>query len=158
MTKVKFISWAIVIAWMGLVLFLSSQPASESAALSRGVTHGIVAIIQWIVPGIEINVGSVHALVRKSAHFGVYLVLGFLVMNALKQSGAKWRSRTLLALLICVIYAIVDETYQVFVPGRAGQVTDVIIDSVGALTGILAHLGLSRLKLRRAPRTESSQQ
>ena len=41
-----------------------------------------------------------------------------------------------LAFLICVLYAISDEIHQLFVPGRAGQVRDVLIDSSGSFLGI----------------------
>lgn len=38
---------------------------------------------------------------------------------------------------ISTAYAATDEFHQIFVPGRAGMVTDVMIDSSGALAGIL---------------------
>ena len=34
-------------------------------------------------------------------------------------------------------YAATDEFHQLFVPGRSGQMTDVMIDSVGCLIGCL---------------------
>lgn len=40
-------------------------------------------------------------------------------------------------MIICVIYASLDETYQLFVYGRTGQVLDVLIDSVGSLISML---------------------
>lgn len=40
-----------------------------------------------------------------------------------------------LTILICILYAISDEVYQLFVPGRGGQVSDVILDIVGAIVG-----------------------
>ena len=30
-----------------------------------------------------------------------------------------------------------DEVHQLFVPGRSGQISDVILDSAGALAGVL---------------------
>ncbi|MGV8147186.1 MAG: VanZ family protein [Alkaliphilus sp.] len=47
-----------------------------------------------------------------------------------------------LTLLVCVLYAISDETHQIFVPGRSAQVSDILIDSVGAAVGILIYLGM----------------
>ena len=44
----------------------------------------------------------------------------------------------LLAFLICGLYAISDEIHQLYVQGRSGQVSDVLIDSSGALVGILS--------------------
>lgn len=52
--------------------------------------------------------------------------------------------------LIAVCYAATDETHQLFVPGRSGQVRDVLIDSVGAAIGVLlATLAARRLARRR---------
>lgn len=44
------------------------------------------------------------------------------------------------ALLICVLYAISDEVHQKFIPGRSGEVRDVIIDTAGASVGISVYL------------------
>ena len=40
-------------------------------------------------------------------------------------------------LLFCLAVACVDETIQLFVPGRAGRLTDVGIDTLGAALGIV---------------------
>ena len=36
-----------------------------------------------------------------------------------------------------MFYAITDEFHQYFIPGRSAEIRDVLIDSSGALTGIL---------------------
>ena len=43
----------------------------------------------------------------------------------------------ILSFLFSVIYALSDEFHQTFVPGRDGNIVDVLIDSSGALVGIL---------------------
>lgn len=55
-----------------------------------------------------------------------------------------------IALLICIPDAISDEVHQLFIPGRAGQVRDVIIDSAGAVVGISRSLVFEKLKTRLA--------
>jgi VanZ family protein len=42
----------------------------------------------------------------------------------------------LYSLLICLIYSISDEVHQIFVPGRSGEVFDVLIDTLGSFIGI----------------------
>lgn len=74
--------------------------------------------------------------IRKTAHFSVYLLLGVLVMNALRRSGVIGLKAVALAIGICVLYAVSDEVHQLFVPGRGGQARDVLIDSAGAILGI----------------------
>lgn len=41
------------------------------------------------------------------------------------------------SLIIGIFYATSDEIHQCFIPGRGPQITDVIIDSMGVLLGIL---------------------
>ena len=43
----------------------------------------------------------------------------------------------IIAQVLCTLSAMADETVQLFVPGRSGQVTDVLLDSAGALAGII---------------------
>ena len=46
------------------------------------------------------------------------------------------KKRMLYSFLIGIEYAIIDEVHQLFIDGRAGKVTDVLIDSVGVALGI----------------------
>ena len=58
--------------------------------------------------------------------------------------GQKWLA--LLLPLICgVAVACVDETIQIFSPGRHCSIVDVGIDSAGVLTGIIILLVLTAL-------------
>ncbi|MFY9568073.1 MAG: VanZ family protein [Acetivibrionales bacterium] len=144
----RTISWALVLLWMALIFFLSSQPADQSNELSTGITEAIARTIEKIIPGTEIIIGELNHVVRKNAHFFAYMVLGILTMNALRSSGADRKKAFLLAMVICVIYAASDEIHQLFVPGRGCQFTDVLIDSAGALvgSGIVCAAGAIRRK------------
>jgi len=44
--------------------------------------------------------------------------------------------KTYLSILICTIYAISDEIHQIFVPERNCHIIDILIDSIGSMTGI----------------------
>src|SRR5699024_6504703 len=78
-------------------------------------------------------------LVRKGAHIGEYAVLGALLAWALPGHSLR---RATITLAIGIAYAITDEVHQLFVPGRAGQVSDVLIDTVGVVVGVAAVLFL----------------
>lgn len=127
------LSWVAVGMWMGIIFFLSHQVGSESSDLSNGITTTIIHAIQRLFPFIPIEEAFFHHLIRKSAHFMAYFVLGMLVMHAL---GVFKRVKIMLGFMICVIYATTDEVHQLFIPGRSGEVRDVIIDSFGAAAGI----------------------
>ena len=75
-------------------------------------------------------------IVRKGAHFAIFLTLGALCQLAMSTYNIKLKRRVISALSISLVYAIFDEVHQTFVPGRAGQVRDVLIDFAGALTGV----------------------
>lgn len=134
---------------MCLIFIFSSQPAAQSNKLSKQVTEIIVhiaekaGIIDNGVGTTEELVGKFNHMVRKYAHGLVYFFLGILTAKALRFSGARKFSVFILPLAICITFAVFDETHQLFVPGRGGQVSDIIIDSVGAITGILVYLLLA---------------
>ncbi|WP_339226911.1 VanZ family protein [Oceanobacillus sp. FSL K6-2867] len=143
----KTLSWAAVILWMGLIFYLSHQPAAESSELSTGVTEIVLSIIEKMVPNEGLDVNRIHHLIRKNAHFFIYFFLGMLVLYALRKSKGTGYQTIGLAMLICVLYAISDEVHQLFVPGRGAQVMDVLIDSGGASVGIVSYLLLGQLKV-----------
>lgn len=88
-------------------------------------------------------------LVKKGGHFLAYALLALLARNAGLRAPA--------ALLLALGYAISDEVHQLFVPGRDGNVVDVVIDGLGALSALLLLRSDSRLQRAvRWARTEIS--
>lgn len=138
----KFINWTPALVWMYVIFMFSSQPASQSNELSVGFTRLLVETLGNLLPfnietsAISSFVAQLNHIVRKLAHFSVYLVLGVLVSRALVKNGFKGRV-FLISFLICSTYAVTDELHQLFVPGRGCQIKDVFIDSLGAFVGIL---------------------
>ena len=120
------------VLWMLVIFVLSHQPAAISSEQS-GV---IVGHLQQAMPGV--STALLTFLVRKSAHIIAYFVLGILMYRALRINIRRWRTRTVasFALLSCSLYAVTDEIHQLFVPGRSGELRDVMIDSIAALVGV----------------------
>lgn len=139
--KRKILPWTLVILWMALIFYLSHQPATKSNGLSTGITEKIVEIVEKVASNIKFDIGRFNHIIRKNAHFFAYLVLGTLVANGLRSVGLIGYKAIGFALLIYMFYAISDEIHQLFIPGRGGQVKDVIIDSAGAVVGILGYNG-----------------
>jgi VanZ family protein len=75
----------------------------------------------------------------KGVHFLEYGVLGALMANAVHMSWPHRRLRYLAALWLSIGLALVDELHQVYVPGRVGDVRDLIADALGALLATLAY-------------------
>ena len=84
-------------------------------------------------------------LVRKLAHFCEYLLEGFLLMLCMRVYSRHPLRHITVPMLGGVLTALTDETIQLYSPGRSSQVTDVWLDSVGVLAGILAALVLMAL-------------
>lgn len=143
------LAWSVVILWMALIFFLSHQPANKSSELSSGIGDVIVQMVDKVLTTDHINLDFMHFLIRKSAHFTAYFILGMLVIVAISKRRVVNRYTLLGALLICVIYAMTDEFHQLFIPGRSGEVRDVLIDSAGATVGIGIYLLLTRFFSRR---------
>ena len=138
------ISWAAVLFWAGIIFWFSSQPARESAHLSVGLTKVIASALGGLIPAGAMDLGVADHLLRKTAHFLIYLVLGSLMLNGVRAKGISGRKGFFIALGFCVLYALSDEFHQLFVPGRGAQLSDVLLDSLGALVGILLYALLAR--------------
>lgn len=77
--------------------------------------------------------------VRKIAHFVEYMILGGLSAASWVLYRAEEKENRkpffLIAWGFCVLFAMIDELHQAFVPGRTSSIRDVLLDSVGALFG-----------------------
>lgn len=133
---------------MCLIFYFSHQPATVSNELSSGITEKIIETIEKVIPISDTEMDNVNHIVRKNAHFLIYLVLGLFVSFALKTIGIQGYRRVGFALLICVLYAVSDEFHQYFVEGRGPQLKDVLIDSLGAIVGIFIFCLIGRIVKR----------
>ena len=88
---------------------------------------------------IDRAVSLINAPMRKVIHASVYFVLAFFVMTVFNIlfNHKKYILTLLLSLIICIGFAASDEFHQTFVNGRTGQILDVLIDSAGAIVGMI---------------------
>lgn len=101
--------WLPVVAWMGLIFYLSAQSELPQPAMGWG-----------------------DALISSGAHAAVFGVLAVLLARAL----AGRQHATLLAFGLAALYALSDEFHQAFVPGRTPDPWDLACDAAGALLGL----------------------
>lgn len=122
------VSWVLVVICMGIIFFLSAQNGEESSDLSGSF---VMALLNGL--GIVIDEG----ILRSIAHCLEFMGLSVLLFNAIYVSWCL-KITPIIAFFSTVLYAIADEIHQIFVPGRAFQISDILVDSTGALIGVIA--------------------
>lgn len=141
----KIIFGIIMVLWMTIIFIFSSRTGVESTEDSYdiGLTVG-----KLVVPAFEnLTVDEqmqfaekVDYPVRKTAHAAEYAVLGVLAAGTFYDVRRKKWLRFAVPWVIGTAYAASDEIHQLFVPGRSGQFTDVLLDSAGVLAGVVISL------------------
>ena len=144
------VSWALVIACMCIIFSLSAQNGEQSSDLSGSF---VTAILEWL------NISIDEGLLRTMAHCLEFMGLSVLIFNA---AYSTWETKftPLIAFVGTVLYAITDEIHQIFVPERAFQISDILVDSTGALIGAIASfiiLKIIKIILERRNKNGSTQ-
>jgi VanZ family protein len=127
--KIFFFYYLPLLFWMGVIFYFSSQSGS----------------------GIPIKNWQFY-VERKGAHIGEYFLLSLLFLRVIfvENRASISRERNLLPYLVAFvfsfIFAIFDELHQFFVVGREGKITDVGIDAIGIILGLLFHYILNKFK------------
>jgi VanZ family protein len=143
----KWILWSITLLWMMNILSFSSKTAD----ISKQQSGFFVSIVQKMVSSIEtklkisiINTEKLDHFIRKTAHVFNYFVLTVLLIFAYLSIHRSISHSVYTALL----FSILDEVFQTFVPGRAGMFRDIFIDQIGAgIAFLLFYWILRRRKL-----------
>lgn len=146
----KIISILFVIVWFVIIFYFSNMNTNESNQKSKETINKVVETTQ-----IETNnnlteekqeqlVEKLNKPLRKVMHLTEYFILALLLINALNLNNIK--NKYLITIIICIIYALTDEYHQTFISGRTGQLTDVIIDTLGAILGITLNKIISKSK------------
>jgi VanZ family protein len=132
-TIIKYIS---ITTWMIVIFYLSNEPAVNSTARSSIFLHAIQSIDILSLQNIT------ELVVRKSAHFLAYFILGVLIFNVVKEYISTTKHAILWSIAVAAIYACTDEIHQLYISGRSGQLGDVLIDTTGAALGIIIYIGV----------------
>lgn len=135
------VSLILAAVWMCVIFGFSSNDAEESTAQSNTVTRFIIGMLNPEFDNMSEEqqqemIDELDGIVRKIAHFTAYAVLGALLCVSIYHAPFAVSKPCLWPMTICAVFAVTDEYHQTFVDGRAGQLKDVIIDSLGAACGI----------------------
>ncbi len=121
-----------MIVWMAFIFYMSSKNGNDSNEMSNVVINTLRYM------GIDENrtlQSILTFLVRKSAHILEYCILAWFIFNVAKEYNNLIAS-SVFTLILSVLYATTDEIHQLYIPGRSGKMTDVLIDSIGICMGV----------------------
>ena len=143
----KKLIWMFPILWMVIIFDFSSQDGNESTQTSLRVGRLIGSVICQDYEEMTAQQQTEYArgielIVRKEAHSMEYAILCIAFLVAFSQ-------KKVYAYPMTVLYAMSDEFHQLFVPGREGKLTDVLIDSGGALFGLLLFILIRNITKKR---------
>lgn len=137
---IRTVTFMLTIMVFFIIFNFSSQNSDKSTGTSNFVINAIININPFTN---NLEVAQKEAIkekmkmpIRKLAHFSIYTILGITTMCHMSTYAISKYKRIGSSLSIGVLYAISDEIHQLFVSGRSGQMTDVLIDSTGVLFGI----------------------
>ena len=137
--KINWLYPILLLALMVVIFCFSAQVADDSSITSSRVCwflarHFFGGFEELTESAQKKLVDGMTFVVRKGAHFSEYALMGFLWYLWLHRV----KFAPLLAFAATLAYSCSDEIHQLFVPGRSGEFRDVLVDSSGALCGILA--------------------
>lgn len=136
--------------WMGFIFYMSSTNGEISHQESTKVVNSIKnietklrsdvknkTINEKTIKQEQIKKNKLDYLIRKNAHAFMYMILSFLVSSVFLVFNKIGKDTVGSILFICLLYAVTDEFHQSFVTGRTSLVSDVIVDFIGVLIGLI---------------------
>jgi VanZ family protein len=133
-------AWLAVVAWALLISTFSTGwfSGEQTGNLLLPILR---ALLPWAQPE---HLDAIHAVIRKAAHVVEYLVLGILLVRALREEGLASLPLALVAILLGSGWAALDEFHQEFVPSRTASPRDVAVDTSGVCAGVALALARRR--------------
>lgn len=154
----KTILFIFVILWMIIIFLFSNMNSTSSNGSSTKIINDTIeqtveiaestSIIDEKPSEKEINnlVDDLNTPLRKCAHSTVYFILAILLILAIKEINKDKRKVVIFTFIISFIYACTDEIHQLFISGRTGHLTDVLIDMIGVILACLIYIFITYKK------------
>lgn len=128
-----------LILWTAFI-WRNSIPTKEA---STAQSQQVIELVEPILEALRIPPESYQHVVRKTAHFVEFFVLGTLWTTLFRGRNCRW------PLLFCLLTAMADEGLQALT-GRGNQWSDVALDFCGSAVAVAAvsllFLGFYHLK------------
>lgn len=141
--KLKYITIIPAIIIMAVIFSFSSKPGDNSNGSSLKIAGRLLSVYENVANTHLTGetrakaLDSINLIVRKGSHFSIYLLLACAFAFHLLKLKRKGKQLLFLPIVLSAAYASTDEFHQLFVTGRSGLFTDVLIDTTGAAMGSL---------------------
>ena len=128
---IKWVTRDLLRVWIIVIFSFSNQNGEESSGISDKVGARIVNLVDdlasmnWSIEEKNAAIAKIAYPIRKMAHMFEYAILALLAYISF--------SNYVISIIIVFANGAVDELHQLFIPGRAGRFTDVLIDTTGGL-------------------------
>ena len=136
--KTRIILAILIIIWAVVVFYFSNQESDDSSEFSFKFTS-------LFIKNEELT-EIIEPYFRKIAHFIEYMIGGSLFTLLFITYDLKDEKVIFNSISLGIWYAALDEIHQSMVPGRAGRIVDVYLDSLGIATGCILILIIVKIK------------
>ena len=136
--------------WMGFITYNTSQVGeisnNRSVLITKKIINKTQVVINYkvnnsddldIIENYDEFIKKLNIYIRKFAHGFEFFVLALLIFLTLKSFNIKSREVIIYTLFIVLLYAVIDEYRQLYIPGRNSNVRDVVIDFTGGIGGVI---------------------
>jgi len=82
--------------------------------------------------------------VQNLLHIPLFGLLAYLWLNALTKNRCPAKKKLIIAIIITLSYGLLDEFHQSFIPGRYASLSDIILNIIGIITGVVIYFQLQR--------------
>ena len=138
-------TWVAALLWIGLIAIESTDWLS-----AEHTSRILYPLLHFLIGLDPAGFAVVHHYIRKCGHFVGYFTLSFFLFRAWRATlrlpwTPRWALRwAAIAFFMSALVASLDEWHQTFIPSRTGRISDVMLDSIAALTAqVLIFLYLS---------------
>ncbi len=148
-TSQRIFRYGPLVLWM---IFISYASTNDFSSLNTSRVLG--PLLLWLKSDLtEAQLATIHFILRKLGHFTEYGLLALLASRTFMTSSLSFIRRHwfLWATLLVLVYSLIDEFHQSFVPTRTASIYDSAIDFIGGLTVLLIVWAYDRRRIRLQP-------
>lgn len=130
-----------VIFIMVVIFMFSAENDIQSTGTSDSVLRIVLSVLKRDFDNMSVSEQETlllrySHLIRKTAHFSIYALLGLLLYATCASASVSPGISIASSVFVTLLYAASDEFHQLYVPGRSGSIRDVLLDTLGGITGV----------------------